>query len=87
MCSISSSVAAEFESASTSWQSAWPMSRASAAPRRTGLSPTGTIPDIPAATSIAEKNGVFSSSTPTCGGRAGSRRSRSVAAIAAPCRT
>ena len=40
------------------------MSRRSASPRRTGLSPTGTIPDIPAATSIAEKNGVFSSSTP-----------------------
>ena len=44
------------------------MSRASASPRRTGLRPTGTIPDIPAAVSIAEKNGVFSSSTPTCGG-------------------
>ena len=43
------------------------------------------MPDIPAATSIAEKNGVFSSSTPTCGGCAGSSRSRSVAAIAAAC--
>ena len=28
---------------------------ASASPRRTGLRPTGTIPDIPAATSMAEE--------------------------------
>ena len=31
-------------SVSTSWQSAWAMSRASAAPRRVGFSPTGTMP-------------------------------------------
>src|SRR5581483_7084527 len=86
MWSISFSVAAELESASTSWQSAWLMSRVSAAPRRTGLRPTGMIPDIPAATNTAEKNGVFSSSTPTCGGRLGSSRARNVAATAAACR-
>ena len=32
------------------------------------------MPDIPAATNTAEKNGVFSNSTPTCGGRLGSSR-------------
>ena len=56
------------------------MSRASAAPRRIGLSPTGTIPDSAAATSSEEKNGVLPSSTPTCGGRSGSSRARSAAA-------
>src|SRR5882757_2217793 len=86
MWSISPSVPAEFVSASISWQSAWSMSRYSAAPRRTGLSPTGTIPVIPAATNTEEKNGVFSNSTPTCGGRLGSSRARSAAATAAPCR-
>src|SRR3984885_2256986 len=86
MWSISPSVPAEFVSASTSWQSAWSMSRRSAAPRRTELSPTGTIPVIPAATKTEEKNGVFSNSTPTCGGRLGSSRARSAAATAAPCR-
>src|SRR3984885_1811846 len=86
MWSISPSVPAEFVSASTSWQSAWSMSRCSAAPRRTELSPTGTIPVIPAATNTEEKNGVFSNSTPTCGGRLGSSRARSAAATAAPCR-
>ena len=58
---------------------------ASAAPRRIGFRPTGTIPDKPAATSSDEKNGVFCSSTPTCGGRAGSSRACSAAATAAPC--
>src|SRR3984893_4025823 len=86
MWSISPSVPAEFVSASTSWQSAWSMSRRSAAPRRTGLSPTGTIPVIPAATNTEEKNGVFSNSPPTGGGRLGSSRARSAAATAAPCR-
>ena len=68
------------------WQSACVTSRCSAAPRRTGFSPTGTMPVSAAATSTAEKNGVFCSSTPTCGGRSGSRRAFSAAAIAAPCR-
>src|ERR1700730_15964568 len=86
MWSISPSVPAEFVSASTNWQSACSMSRCSAAPRRTGLSPTGTTPVIPAATKTEEKNGVFSNSTPTCGGRLGSSRARSAAATAAPCR-
>ncbi len=44
------------------------------------------IPVIPAATNTEEKNGVFSSSTPTCGGRPGSSLARSAAATAAPCR-
>ena len=83
MWSISPTVANDAESASTSWQSACSTSRCSAAPRRTGFSPTGTMPVIPAAASTAEKNGVFCSSTPTCGGLAGSRRARSAAATEA----
>lgn len=86
MCSTSAGTSADPEPVSTNWQSALAMSPASAAPRHTGLRPTGTIPDSAPATSVAEKNGVFCSNTPTCGGRAGSRRSRSAAAIAAPCR-
>ena len=71
-------------SVSTSWQSARSMSRASAAPRRVGFRPTGTNPVIAAATSTVEKNGVLPSSTPICGGLAGSSRAASVAASAAP---
>lgn len=90
MCSTSAGTSADPEPVSTNWQSALAMSPASAAPRRTGLRPTGTIPDSAPATSVAEKNGVFCSNTPTCGGRAGSgvpaalRRCGTVPDVVAP---
>ena len=84
--SMSPTTAADAESASTTWQSACAISRSNAAPRRIGLRPTGTIPVSAAAMSSDEKNGVFCSSTPTCGGRSGSIRARRAAATAAPCR-
>ncbi len=71
-------------SASTSWQSALAISRASASPRRVWLSPTGTSPLRPAATSRLEKNVVLPRSAPMCGGFEGSNRARSAAASCAP---
>ena len=69
MYSVSLNPADNAESASTTWQSACRTSRSSAAPRRIGFRPTGTMPDSAAAISSEEKNGVFCSSTPTCGGQ------------------
>ncbi len=52
-------------------------------PAGSGSARRATMPHSAAATSTVEKNGVLPSSTPTCGGLAGSRRARNAAARSA----